>query len=211
METPKNKIKIFVVISIIISILAFLVIIGWYILFPIYFAMNFVNPTGGHTDLPTKLHGQIVSKITDSLNNVKWKYNLPDERKKQLSSDINQGGYYYFFEKNDTLSVFWSEKLKSGGYRSGQKEEITRTIIIGIECYNVIFLDAVYTDSSKISYDEIPDKKREEYEKLLRQTVFKDIEKEAKRQNLPNSEIYLPKEILEKYGYYEFAKKIYPE
>ncbi len=209
MTTKKNRINILIIITVILSIFTFLIIAG-IIAFPFYFGMNYPDSNESR-EIQTKLNGNIISKISDSLYTVKWKYNLPANKKKQLYSFLQQGGYCYYFEKKDTLNIFWSKQLQNGGYLSGEKEEVTETIIIGLDCYNIIFIDAIYTDSSRIFYDNLSDEKKDEYEKLLSQTVFKDIEKEAKKQNLPDSIIYLPKETLEKYGYYEFAKKIYPE
>ncbi len=190
MANEKNRINIFLKIFIIISTIVSLVIVG-YISFIIYFGMNFANTTGGVTFMSTKLNGRMFSKITDSLNNENWKYNLPAEWENKLlkeDSHYNEGLWYYV-DRTDT----------------------TKELVIQIRNYNAIFINTVYVDSTRFYRNALSDYKRREYENLLRETVLKDIEKEALSQGLPNSKIYLPKEWLIKYGYDDFAKEIYPD
>lgn len=214
MDTRKNRINIIALIAIIISVITVLVIIvviGYYALI-FYAGMNFANPTGGHTNLPTKLHHKTVREITDSLKKTDWKYNLPDDRNEQLFTEINKGGEFYYFKKSDTTNIFWNRLLKDRDFSFKTNIQATETIIIRITgSYSTIFFDAVYTDSATmISYRGMAARKRKQFENLLQKTVFKDIEKEAKRQGLSDSAIYVSKERLEKYGYHKFAKEIYP-
>ncbi len=127
METQKNRIKIFIVISIIISIIAFLVIIGWYIVFPIYFAMNYANSNESR-EIHTKLNGNVVLTISDSLKNEKWEHNIPK----------NWNNIYY---KNDTI-------YQKSGYFFIKKTDSTENIVIKTQLYNVIFISGVISTTS---------------------------------------------------------------
>jgi hypothetical protein len=192
METKKSRVNIFFIIIIVISVIVSFAIIGYFVLL-IIFGLNFANPIGGPTKMETKLNGFVIYKISDSLKHENWKYNLSKEKQTEFlikhSSFYNGTGLWYFIKETDT----------------------TKNIYIKISTSYTTIVDAICVDSTMDYFDNLPDAQKAMYKNLLRETVLKDIEREAKRQKLPNSEIYLSKELLEKYGYGDFAKEIYPE
>jgi hypothetical protein len=209
MGKNKKTITIIYFISIGLSILASIVIVG-YIIILIIFGMNFANPSKKTYSLHTSLRGDIVREITDSLNTVEWKHNLPKNRKDSVILDIDSQEYFYYFNTPDTILINWTacDEVDNFSYKS--REEITETIIIGIKCYDYhIKFENIYTDTSCFPYDRISDTYKRKYEYLFLQTICVDIEQEALKRNLPYSKIYLGKDQLKSYGYYELANRIY--